>query len=120
MPRGAPLIEWRRRARAMRSGMLCATPMSAISACPRIWRRRSAGSIALRPVPAELVDLTHDRIERAAPTRIERRVAARRQLALGEQRLERDAAARDAALDRTDRDAADLRGFLIGEPARAD
>ena len=47
-------------------------------------------------------------------------LAARRQLAAGQQGLERDPAARDAALDRADRAAADLGRFLIGEAARAD
>ena len=41
-------------------------------------------------------------------------------LPLDSKLLERDAAARDAALDRADRAAADLGRFLIGEAARAD
>ena len=42
------------------------------------------------------------------------------QLAARQQLLERDPAARDAALDRADRAAADLGRFLIGEAAGAD
>src|SRR5206468_11552558 len=47
-------------------------------------------------------------------------LAARGQLAVGEQGLERDPAAGDAALDRADGAAANLRRFLIGEAAGAD
>ena len=47
-------------------------------------------------------------------------LAARGELAVGEQRLERDPAAGDAALDRADRAAANLGRLLIGEAAGAD
>ena len=47
-------------------------------------------------------------------------LAPRRHLAARQQGLERDPAARHAALDRADRAAADFRRFLIGEAAGAD
>src|SRR4051794_23801047 len=47
-------------------------------------------------------------------------LAPRGELAVGEQGLERDAAAGDAALDRADRTAANLGRLLIGETAGAD
>src|SRR4051794_2566145 len=47
-------------------------------------------------------------------------LAPRGELAVGEQGLERDAAAGDAALDRADRAAANLGRLLIGEAAGAD
>src|SRR5689334_1440394 len=62
---------------------------------------------ARQAVAAEVVDLAHDRLK-GGLTRDILMLAPRRELAVGEQGLERDAAAGDAALDRADRAAADL------------
>src|SRR5690349_9800117 len=69
-------------------------------------------------VATEVLDLAHDALQRRGAVGLV--LAARRQFALGEQVLERDAAAGDAALDRADRAAADLGRFLVGKAARAD
>ena len=70
-------------------------------------------------IPAELVNLIHDRLKRSLVA-VGDVLAARRQLAPGQQRFERNATARDAALDRADRTAADFGRFFIGESARTD
>src|SRR4051812_41823260 len=70
-------------------------------------------------VAAQLVDFTHDRLERGF-VGVGAVLPAGRQLAARQQLLERDPAARDPALDRADRAAADFRRFLVGEAAGTD
>src|SRR5512139_1165720 len=77
------------------------------------WTSRG-GRVA---VATQLVDLVHDRLQRR-PVRIRFMLPPRGELALRQQSLERDAPARDAALDRADRTAANLGRLLIGETAR--
>src|SRR5437868_11100900 len=81
-------------------------------------RKRGAPTTSV-VIAAEFVDLAHDRLQRRF-VGIGLVLPARGQLSAGQELLERDPSAGDAALDRADGAAADLGRFLVSETPGAD